>query len=156
MAERTVLAHSSPGRARLRIGARRKDAAFFAELVRGLAQAPGVEHVSANPLTGSVLLLHGGELETIFAYAEQHQLFARPQASVAHDDVLEAVAHSLGVLDDRLLEQSEGRWGLSRLGFYALVAAASYQVYRGQIFPAAETLLQHALKMVPHLRKPAQ
>jgi heavy-metal-associated domain-containing protein len=145
--EVAVLTHKSPGRTRLRIPARRNDEDYFASLAQALRQCPGVQRVETNPRTAGVLLLHNVELEAIFVYAEQRELFNRPR-NIASEWVLEAVAQQLAHVDDRLLQRSSGRWGLSSLAFYGLIAATGYQLYRGNVLPAAETLLQHTLKLL--------
>lgn len=147
MLEVAALVHKSPGRARLRIARRRNDADYFAALAQVLGECAGVEHVEANPRTASVLVLHTTELGAIFSYAEQRELFARPTVT-ANEWVLETVADRMSAMDERLLERSDGQWGLSSLAFYGLLAATGYQVYRGNLLPAAETLLQHTLKLL--------
>ncbi|MFI5307863.1 MAG: HMA2 domain-containing protein [Polyangiales bacterium] len=147
MSETALLAHASTGRTRLRIPSRRNDEDYFAALSRALSECPGIDHVEANPRTGSVLLLHTAERAEIFAYAEQRQLFVRP-ALAQSEWVLDVVNDRMAELDGRLLERSEGKWGLSSLGFYGLLAATGLQIYRGNLWPAAETLLQHTLKLL--------
>ena len=147
MPELAVLAHQSHGRVRLRFASRRGDEAFFSALGTGLLECPGVEQVLANTRTASVLVLHRTELEKVFDFAEERQLFLRPKAP-ANRWLLDSVNDQITALDDRLLDRSEGRWGLSSLAFYGLLAATGYQIYRGNLLPAAETLVQHALKVL--------
>jgi hypothetical protein len=49
--------HSTPGRMRIRVPARRGDDRFSREIETLLRHQPGIEQVSANTLTGSILIL---------------------------------------------------------------------------------------------------
>ncbi len=57
--------HRLPGRTRLRIPARRGDDAFFARMIEQARALPAVLAARANPVTGSLLLEHEGEIETV-------------------------------------------------------------------------------------------
>jgi copper chaperone CopZ len=55
-----ILAHELPGRLRFSLPHLRRDADRATALRDRLAALPGVTEASANPLTGSVLVLHDG------------------------------------------------------------------------------------------------
>ena len=59
--------HRLPGRTRLRIPARRGDAAFFERTIEQARALPSVRAARANPVTASLLLEHEGEIEPIAA-----------------------------------------------------------------------------------------
>lgn len=69
------LTHDVPGRLRYRIAARRGDPEFFTRIGAELLKCEMVQTVEINPLTGSVLVIHGAETAAITRYAEQHGLF---------------------------------------------------------------------------------
>lgn len=121
------IVHSMPGRSRLRIADRRGDDAFFASLATALSTIAGVYKVDATPLTGSVLIQHGGPLARIGAAARDAGLFAVGKAPEASG---EAPAMDF---DPKLLLV---------LGF---VGAALWQMSRERIFPPAITLLWYAM-----------
>jgi hypothetical protein len=50
------LAHSLPGRKRVKIDEKRGNAAYFATLEKELAGCHGIVAVEANPLTGTALI----------------------------------------------------------------------------------------------------
>jgi hypothetical protein len=50
--------HATSGRLRIRIDARRRDAAYFAQLAEKIGRLPGIRRVEPNALTGTVLILH--------------------------------------------------------------------------------------------------
>lgn len=49
--------HSTPGRMRIRVPALRGEESRYRRMEADLAARPGITHVTANPLTGSVLIL---------------------------------------------------------------------------------------------------
>lgn len=69
------IVHAIPGRARLRIDARRGDAAFFASVATGLSAVHGVSQIEVRPLTASIIIQHAGPLARISRAAEKARLF---------------------------------------------------------------------------------
>ena len=72
-----------PGRARLRIAARRGDSVFFASVSTGLSAIPDVHKVDVNPFTGSILILHTGSLNDVGVAAQEARLFTIGSANSA-------------------------------------------------------------------------
>lgn len=122
------IAHSMPGRSRLRIADRRGDAAFFASVAATLSSVAGVYKVEATPLTGSLLIRHGAPLERIGAAAREAGLFAIGAAPAAPPEPAFA-------FDPKIL------LGLGFLG------VALWQMSRDQLFPPALTLLLYASRL---------
>ncbi|HEY8161244.1 MAG TPA: hypothetical protein VIF34_03110 [Methylocystis sp.] len=120
------IAHAMPGRARLRFPDQQGDAAFFASVASGLSALPGVYKVTATPLTGSVLIQHGGPLERISGAAREAGLFEIGKAPAAPE------AGAPVELDPKLLVS---------LG---LAGLALWQLSREKFFPPALTLLWYA------------
>lgn len=75
MAPLAGLAHSLPGRNRVKIDEKRGDAAYFARLEEELAGWHGVVALETNPLTGTVLISHATEDTSLWDYAIEHELF---------------------------------------------------------------------------------
>jgi len=75
MAPLARLAHSLPGRKRVKIDEKRGDAAYFAALEKELAEYHGVVAVETNPLTGTALISHATEDTSLWDYAGEHGLF---------------------------------------------------------------------------------
>lgn len=113
------IVHAMPGRARLRIEARRGDKAFLASVANGLAAIPGIFEVEVFPLTGSLLIRHGPPLDLVIAAAEKAHLFAIAKAVALAPppprewpklpvDPRTAVAAGLGAI--ALWQMTEGRF----------------------------------------------
>ena len=56
--DRLYFIHSVPRRTRLKVPARRRDAAFFATLARRLEAMEGINSVTASPATASIVVHH--------------------------------------------------------------------------------------------------
>ncbi len=119
------VAHAMPGRARLRFPDQQGDAAFFASVASGLSAMPGVYKIATTPLTGSVLIEHGGPLEKISSAAREAGLFNVGKAPAPE-------AETPVELDPKLLVS---------LG---LAGLALWQMSREKFFPPALTLLWYA------------
>jgi hypothetical protein len=152
-----VVVHVSRGRVRLRIPARKHDAAFFSDLERRLAPLPGVEKVEVNPVTASVLVLHRLNLtsrEDFAALATSSPLsglltltppqinrVANPAGSIS---LGQSWAMSLARLNDRMRSSTEGLVDVPTLGVVALVAVGIRQMRQGALFMPAMTALWYA------------
>ena len=75
MAPLARLAHSLPGRKRVKIDEMRGDPAYFAKLEKELASCPGVVTVMTNPRTGMALISHVAEDASLWNYVVEHELF---------------------------------------------------------------------------------
>ncbi len=145
------LTHLVAGRLRVKLPARRRDAAFFADLSRRLAQCDGVREVHVNPLTGSVLVLHATTPEAIAAYATEHGLFSLQLDPVSSDKTFFARAYAL--VSDRparptrraggVPEEERERIRASRLSA-TLAGLGTLQTVRGQVMAPAITLFWYA------------
>lgn len=116
------IVHAMPGRARLRIAARRGDGVFFASIATGLLAIPGVSRVETRPLTGSVVIEHAEPIAHITAAAERGRLFVLANAHAAPSSA-QAVP-----IDPKLV-------AAAGLGAFAL-----WQLAEGRILPPAVTL----------------
>ena len=123
------IVHSMPGRSRLRIADRRGDSAFFASVATTLSSMAGVGKVEVTPLTGSVLIQHGGPIAHIGIAARDAGLFTVGEAPPV---TAEAPAIEF---DPKLLMVA------------GLIGAALWQISRERVFPPAITLLWYAMHM---------
>jgi hypothetical protein len=120
------IAHSMPGRARLRISDRRGDAAYFASVAASLSNMAGVYKVEVAPLTGSVLIQHSAPFDRIDAAGRDAGLFMIGEAAPAATPAPEIA------FDPKIL---------LAVGF---VGAALWQMSKERVFPPALTLLWYA------------
>ncbi len=99
--------HHVPGRLRLRLGVIKRNAAAAAQACAILGSLPGVERVSANPVTGSVLIHYNPGVTAPARLGEELRLagFAVPTATAP--DPAERVVHAaVRLAIDILVERS--------------------------------------------------
>ncbi|MGD2113901.1 MAG: hypothetical protein PVG07_02540 [Acidobacteriota bacterium] len=156
-AERTQpgahLIHHVEGRTRLRLPEYRGETERLERLAESLGSVQGVEAVTANPVTGSVLVYHRlngpEELEDV---ARERGLFdlrrpaKRPLLSRRLGERVQARA---GQAERWIERESRGEVDLPGFTFVLLLFASFYQALQGRALPAGVTLLNYALKMVP-------
>jgi hypothetical protein len=124
------IVHAMPGRARLRIPARRGDAVFFASVATGLSTIAGIDKVEARPMTGSILIHHGAPLARVTEAAEKARLFVIAPSAEAPSFV-EALP-----LDPKMI---------AGIG---LAVLAMWQVTQGRVLPRAGTLAWYAANLM--------
>lgn len=146
------IAHRMPGRLRLRVAERRGDEAWFRGAVAQLRECPTVSDVSASPVTGSLLVRHDGpDIDVIQSYARALELFevaqdpAPPAAHTAAPDSL--IRGRLVDADRWVRRESANGTDLRSLALVGLLGASVWQALRGQVLPAAGTLLWYALTL---------
>ncbi len=116
------ITHAIANRTRLRIPSRRGDRVYFASLATTLSVMPGIQRVTVQPVTGSVLLEHTKRLAKLLQAAQEAQLFrlSEPWQQPAPSQP--------AAVDPKLLI------GIG-MGVFAL-----WQLTRGRILPPAMTL----------------
>lgn len=130
---RAVICHRAVDRLRLRIASRRGDAAYFSEVIKGLSGMRKFAHLSANPLTGSVLLT--GELLDVAgveAYAREHGLFGVGAAEAPSRPLMRDLALSVASVDRSLRTLTGEKVDLPSAIFLALLGTGIYELVRGR------------------------
>jgi hypothetical protein len=144
MLPEAYVAHHAGERLRLRIPARKGDAAYFARAERALAAASGVRYAEANPLTASLLLQYDGPLGDLIAAGQAHSLFALAPPRIATESILDLVTDQVDHVERLVLHSSRGALDLNTLLFVGLVGAGIVQIARGRALGPASALLANA------------
>src|SRR5690349_10552 len=114
-----AIEHRIPGRMRLRLVSRRSDTDFFQRVATALCELPGVHRADINPRTGSILVVHGGDEETVLAAARERRLFlASPPA---HSVVPAASLSRPGAAPLPRSPLDLASWGLAAAGLVQLL-----------------------------------
>jgi hypothetical protein len=140
-----VVAHSARGRTRFKIPARRRDVQYFATVEQRLPNAPDVEGVQTNPITGSVLVHHWGPAEALYTYAEQNELFC---VSTLPDRASNLMRQRGRSFDQQLREFTSGYLDVRSLTFITLVSIGLVQSLRGQFAGPALAIFWYAATLV--------
>lgn len=129
--------HVLPGRIRLRFPERRRDTAFFEQIVSRLSQLPAVEEVRAKPLIGSLLVRHSGPIEELARAAIQTGLIAPDTLDELRNRPVPAARSWAGLL------MAQGQ----QLPSIALAGLGLVQMSRGRIFGPASELFWHTREL---------
>jgi len=153
MLPNAFITHATQGRVRIKIPDRKGDSTYFASLkekLAGLSELPGIQRVEANPMTGSILVLHtldlqATDLEMVAQYSEFNQLFRlqQPPATQTPAPANKASGRVAGEIDPKVL---------AIVGF---VGIAIIQLQRGHIMMPAITALWYAYSLVKERQRDA-
>jgi len=127
------ISHQSPGRLRLKFPMQKGDESFFNKLGKRLLSCPGVQKVEGNPLTGSVLMLHESDSQSIVEFAREKKIFHLSEPKKTETPYHESFISSFSALNERVKSAMNGQidfWGMTS---FALIAAGIYQVARGNL-----------------------
>jgi hypothetical protein len=127
------IGHHSHDRLRIRIASRRGDNAYFAKVLKNLSGLQKFKHITATPLTGSVLFMAEGlNPEKIAAHARDQQLFDLTTAEPSSLPLMHRMAQPLERLDRSLRTITAGKIDLPSGIFFALLGTGIYQLARGR------------------------
>lgn len=155
MKPRAYRVHRTPGRIRFKIPERRGDHAFFDEIAELLRRFSTVMKMDCNPLTGSLLLHHSGDIDgepmqaALNALAEivELELSSPPVARRLRADVVE--------VDQSIQRFTRGALDLSTATAIGLLALAGIQLLRGQQPVIAVSLAWYATELLRRWQDPS-
>jgi hypothetical protein len=142
------LVHRIPGRARLRVPARRNDVAFFHELAAAIAGSEGVQGVEANPRAASLLITHGGALEPILEPALGRGLLILADPEVVEAPLAAQLRSRFQDIGAGLRSASNGQLDLATAAALFFLVAGLVQLTRGPVLAPATTLLFSAASLL--------
>jgi len=133
--------HRTRERARLRVAGRRRDLPYFLALYDDLRARPGIDEVSINPLTGSVLLGfhadHGGRLHELLA--DSKLLLLAPESATAgmagHPHAFHSSLNNMRILV-----------------FVIMLALSIQQLLKGHLLVPILTILLYVVDLAAGLR----
>jgi hypothetical protein len=145
------LVHAAPGRARIRIPAKRGDAFFFSELETWLKTCPGVSRIQINPRAASALIHFSGMtagLTEVARLARQHRIFKLDDKPPPLKTVAEIVAEQMGQANQLLSTGSRGHLDAQSIFFLLFLALGVKQLWRGNIMQPAIPMLWRAVEIL--------
>lgn len=156
MLPNAFITHATQGRVRIKIPDRKGDSTYFSSLKEklvGLSELPGIQRVEANPMTGSILVLHAldlqaTDLEMVAQYGEFNNLFclrlSPPQQASAPGRPVQALQETnrkVGVL-------TGGEIDAEILAILGLLGIAVVQLKRGNIMIPAVSALWYVYSLL--------
>ncbi|MCP5373710.1 MAG: hypothetical protein H6907_18430 [Hyphomicrobiales bacterium] len=139
--------HAINGRLRLRVPDRRGDTAYFERAVQVLGAGAGVRGVRANPVTGSLLVVHEATTDAVTALGEAQGLFRVAPAPPQPPPVPPSTAFLAGLAGANrgILNTSGRRADLGSLLALPLLVGSLALVVRGTANVPALSLLWYAV-----------
>lgn len=153
MQPQASISHRLKNRVRFRIPGKRRDFEFFSFVKKKLKSHDKVDSVEVNPLTGSVLVVHQGELATLLQEIETHELFKLEPKSKSYQKWPSDVFDELGTLDQRIKKATDGTFNLAGIAAMTAFGLGIFQISRRQVLPAATTLLSEGFWALAQLSK---
>ncbi len=130
--EDAFIGHMSSGRLRVKIPSKKGDAPFFNSLQGLFACLPGVQGITANPLTGSLLIMHALDEATVMDLLQSYSLSPTADKKKAPSAVHGEIATIFRGWDNQVKNFSHGALNLEALVAITLISAAIYQISRGR------------------------
>lgn len=146
MLPNAFITHVTRERVRIKIPSKKGDSAYFASLkekLAALSELPGIQRIEANPLTGSILVLHTLDLEAmdlglVAQYSEFNQLFRLQQPP----------AKQTPAPEDKASGRAAGEIDVELLGILGLLGLAIVQLKRGHIMIPAISALWYTYSLI--------
>ncbi len=146
--------HSIPGRTRFKIPERRGDHAFFDEIAGLLRNLASVQGVECNPLTGSLLLHHLGDIDSVELEAVLNALGEIVELERLAPPVALRLRANASEVDQVIQRFTGGALDLSTAGALGLLAMAGVQLLRGQQPVIAVSLAWYAIELLRRWEEP--
>jgi hypothetical protein len=156
MKAKAHVVHSLRGRTRLRIPERRGDHAFFGEIEKRLLDCAGVSGVDSNPLTGSVLVHHTIDIESLIMQAAAGGLGELVELTLSSPPLARRVRAEVVAIDKAVRQLTAGELDLTTVASIGLLAMAGIQLVRGQQPVLVASLAWYASELLHRWEEPDQ
>jgi hypothetical protein len=140
MLPEAFITHFITGRVRIKIPSKKGDEGFFSSLKERFSNFPGVQKIEINPVTGSLLILHSFDPESldikqINAYTEMNALFRLEGVSPGGKEVSLNIRKNVGEtfhsFNENIKELTSGEIDLPTLTVILLLGVGIYQIGAG-------------------------
>ncbi len=151
--------HVAPGRARIRIPAKRGDGLFFTQLESWFKTCPGISQIQINPRAASVLVHFASVtpgLNEIARLARQHRIFRLDENPPPLKTVAEIVADRMGRANQVISTGTRGHLDSQSVFFLLFLALGIKQLWRGNIMQPAIPLLWRAVEILRDMNLSSQ
>jgi hypothetical protein len=130
------VSHQTARRLRIKVPSRRGDERYFESLRELFSALAGIERVEANPLTGSLLLVHSTDVDAIAEHALANDLFRLlgPPGQLPLARKIRAAYHRL---NERVENFSRGELDIPSLSVLALLGLGASEIARGRLVTPA-------------------
>jgi Heavy metal associated domain 2 len=142
------ISHVTSGRFRIRIPSKKGDAAFFQSLKELGGPFPNIHEVTANPVTGSILIKHSLEPAIMEDLARKYFPEQAKQIGSPSSNIHRTVTETYRQVDNKIKKVTGGEMDVGTLSFGALLIMGIYQITRGNFMaPAWYTAFWYAMNI---------
>lgn len=142
------ISHQTKGRLRVKIPSMKGKEAFFISLRDSLAKHKDISEVRTNHVTGSALILHKSDTDTIRKYAEECNLFKMIDAAISHPRISRDLYYGFKGIDRNIRSATGGELDVPSVAFLSLIGMGIYDISRGNFAaPAWYTAFWYALNI---------
>jgi hypothetical protein len=146
--------HRIPGRTRFKIHGRHRKHPFYKELSKRLERLPGVSGVETNPLTGSVLVHHTGDVDALIEGALDSDVGEIVEFLLTAPPVAKRLRFEISAIDKRIRSFTDGELDLGTLAALGLIVMAGAQLIRGRSTSSAVSLAWYGTEILSRWREP--
>jgi len=147
------ICHRTPDRIRIKIPARKGDAAYFAWLRDQACQCPGVTKAEVNAVTGSVLLSHQLDIRQLAEFAAANHLFSLEISGAVPKTLNDKVVDSFRDLNGQIKGLSGNELDIPSIAFVGLLGIGIYELSMGNfVVPFWHTAFWYAMSIVLNSR----
>lgn len=148
MKAKAYAVHRLPGRVRFKVPERRADRRFFDEIDRRLRRLPSVKAVKTDPVTGSVLVEHKGEIADLVKETFGADVGELVEMVLSTPPVARRLRSEITTIDRSIRDFTGGEIDLGTLASLGLLAMAAVQLVRGQQPAMAVSLGWYATELL--------
>lgn len=143
------ISHRTPVRLRIKMYSKKGDAGYFDAVKKKFSGVKGIEGVEANPLTGSILIIHNDLAPDIIGqFAQANDLFSLALSDSSPSGLQQRVSATFKSLNKQLKTTTQGELDIAGLSFLVLAGAGIYEISRGNfVAPAWYTAFWYALNI---------
>jgi Heavy metal associated domain 2 len=140
------ISHTTKGRVRFKVPSKKGNARFFTNIKDTLEKDARVAGVVIDPVTGSVLVSHNADTDSIIKLTEANKFFKIERRRPRH--VSNNVVENFKNIDNKLKSVTDGELDLPTVSFLTLAGVGIYEIARGNFAaPAWYTAFWYALNI---------
>jgi hypothetical protein len=124
------ISHQASGRIRVKIPSKKGDDRYFKNANTLFQQHKGIDRTEVNPLTGSILVIHSGNLTSVMEFAETNNLF-RLNGTNQTPTVAVGIKTAFNDFNAQIKRFTGYELDIPTLAFLVLLAAGLYQISMG-------------------------
>lgn len=125
--------HKISGRLRIKIPSMKGDVTYMNSLTESFSKLRGIEKLSVNPATGSVLFVHSIDTGKIARYASSKGLFSLSHSRPYPSNAQQRLNETFKSLNRHVEGFTDGEMDIAAMSFVVLVVAGLYQISRGNL-----------------------